>query len=157
MRITTYGMETPNVLVKEGSTNYPALDRIERPADLAQMMRDVFRLDRRAEEHFFMVAVNTKCRLLGVFEVSHGSVDQSMAGTREVCMRALLAGASAVFVCHNHPSGDESPSKADVKATEELRKAVELVGVKLLDHVIVAGDRFYSFLDGGRLPSRKGA
>lgn len=155
MRLVTYGLEAPNVLVKEGSVNYPALSKLKMPHEVAQVMMDVYRLDRMAEEHAYMVAVNAKQKPLGVFKISHGSIDATFLGAREIYTRALLIGACSIIVCHNHPSGDPSPSGEDIAATGEIQKAGELVGVALLDHVIVCSGTYYSFLEDGKLGKKE--
>lgn len=145
MRITEYRLETPNILAVEKKINYPAADRITDLPQMVSMMKDVYGLHRLAEEYVYMVAVNTKGKALGVFNISHGLVNVSLIGAREVYMRALLIGACSIFVCHNHPSGDPSPSKEDITVTEKLKKAGEMIGVMLLDHIIIADGGYYSF------------
>ena len=102
MRITTYRMELndddKSVLVKENSQNYSALDRLDCPAAVVKMANDVFGLNSLAEEHVCMAAINNQNKVVGVFEISHGAVDISIATPREVYMRALLCGACKIFL-----------------------------------------------------------
>lgn len=156
MRITEYKIEVPNVLVKSSSTNYKVAGNITSPQQMAQMMNELFGLSRMAEEHAYMAALDCKGKLLGVFEVSHGSVNMSIVNPREVYMRALLAGASAVLVCHNHPSGVVTPSSQDDLTTKRLADAGEIIGVELLDHIVVGGDRFYSYRESSSLLKPRG-
>jgi DNA repair protein RadC len=74
-----------------------------------------------------------------------GSLDASVAHPREVFREAALGGASAVVVFHNHPSGDPTPSRDDVALTRRLMEAGEIVGIDVLDHVILAETRYFSF------------
>lgn len=150
MRVTEYTMELNNEripsLVKEKSTNYAALKKCKSPNDIECMMREVYRLDKRTEEHLYMLAFATNMSLLGVFEISHGTVNSSLVRPREILIRALAIGATSIALVHNHPSGDVQPSKSDVDVTKRVRKACEIVGVQLCDHVII-GDTRFSFME----------
>ena len=96
-------------------------------------------------EHFWMLALNAKNRLIRRTEVSVGTVDATIVGVREVFKDALLASAVGVIVVHNHPSGDPHPSKSDLRVSRRLKEAGDLLGIALLDHVIVGAEgRNYS-------------
>ena len=116
------------------------------PCAIAEMMNAMYGLSRQAEEHIYMLALNTKCGLLGVFELAHGTVDSALCEPREIFIRALLCGASSVVLVHNHPSQDVNPSKVDCAVSKRIREAGGLVGVELTDHIIV-GDGYYSFME----------
>ena len=91
----------------------------------------------RDREHCLLVALDTKHRLLSVTTVSIGSVDHTFMSPREIFREALMAGASAVFVAHNHPSGDPTPSADDRSVTRRLATAGATLGVDVLDHIVV--------------------
>jgi len=147
MRITKYNVELnqnlQNMIVKESSCNYSA-DRMDSPIKIVDMMNNIFRLNRQAEEHLYMLAFNVKCRLLGVFEISHGTVDCSLVTPREIFIRALLCGASGIILIHNHPSQDTNPSREDMQVYRGIKEAGEIIGVQLYDNIIVGSD-YYSF------------
>lgn len=151
MRITTYRTELDenkhNVLVKENSCNYPTCT-FNNPQAAAEMLNDVFRLNKQAEEHLYMIALNTKGKLLGVFEISHGAVNYSVCNPREIFIRGLLCGASGIILAHNHPSGDITPSKEDIAIHKRIKEAGQLIGIELLDNIIV-GDGYLSFKANG--------
>ena len=88
--------------------------------------------------------LDTRYRLLSTRLLSVGSLDASIANPREVFREALVAGAAAVVVFHNHPSGDATASTDDVVLTQRLRHAGEIVGVELIDHVILADAEYSS-------------
>lgn len=75
------------------------------------MLNTVFRLNRPTEEYMYMLALDNKCELLGVFEVAHGTVNATLYNLREIFICALLCGASCIVLTHNHPSGDTTLSK----------------------------------------------
>jgi DNA repair protein RadC len=91
----------------------------------------------RDREHCVLVSLDTKHRLLAVATVSIGTVDHTFMGPREIFREALLTGASAVFLAHNHPSGDPTPSADDRSVTRRLASAGATLGVDLLDHLVV--------------------
>ena len=151
MRITKYKTELDtnnhNILVKESACNYPAED-IRTPDKITEMLNAVFRLNRQAEEYMYMLALDNKCKLLGVFEVAHGTVNATICNPREIFIRALLCGASCIVLIHNHPSGDATPSKEDMHVFQKTKDAAEIIGINLLDNIIV-GEKYFSFMKAG--------
>lgn len=138
------------VLEKEFSVNYPEMDRkMNSPEKVARFARDFLRMHEQTEEYMYMVCVNTKLDLTSVFEISHGNVNSSVAGIREIFQKALLANAVSIFIMHNHPSGDPSPSSQDIAVTERAVKAGEIVGVQLLDHIIIGRPGYVSLKEKG--------
>ena len=107
-------------------------------------------------EKFWVLCLNRKNRLLKRVEVTSGTASSSLVHPREVFREAIREGALAIICVHNHPSGDPSPSSADMQVTRQLRDAAKTVGIDLLDHVIVgqkahdpAGLGYYSFRAAG--------
>ena len=120
------------------------------PAVVAQFLYTLG-LAEAPEERFYLLCLDTRNTLIAYTEVSRGTVDRSTVHPREVFRFAILAGASRVFIAHNHPSGDVSPSPQDLKVTEGLQNAGNVVGIELLDHLIVghslaSGLRHYASL-----------
>jgi DNA repair protein RadC len=93
--------------------------------------------------------LDTKHRLLEVVTVSVGSLDHTFMAPREILRDALAANAAAVVVAHNHPSGDPEPSRDDEQVTRRLVRAGELVGIGVLDHLVVGGERWVSLARRG--------
>lgn len=147
MRITTYKTELDenlhNVLVKENACNYPE-ENFTSPEAVCGMLNAVYRLNKQAEEHLYMIAFNTKQRVLGVFEVSHGTVNMSICNPRDIFIKALLCGATGIILAHNHPSGDTTPSRDDITTCKRVLEAGKIIGIELLDNLIV-GECYYSF------------
>lgn len=134
MRITTYTTrikDNLNVLVKERAYNYKTENSHLESADkVVKMMCDVFQIHLRAEEYVYLLSLDIKCRVLGIFEVGHGTVNACLLHTREIMIRNVLCGASAFIVAHNHPSGELSISRDDVSTTKKLYEAGELMGIR---------------------------
>ncbi len=109
-------------------------------------------------EWFYVILLNRKNKPLGRVAVTKGTATAALVHPREVFRPAVLANSSAVIVVHNHPSGDPSPSQADIRATRQLREAAKMIQIDLLDHVII-GDKdsdpaaigYYSFAESGLL------
>lgn len=100
-------------------------------------------------EEFWLLMLNRANRVLGRFKVSQGGLSGTVIDTRIILKKALDNLASSIIICHNHPSGNNQPSDADVKITEKLKKAAEMLEIKLLDHVIIAEKSYFSFADEG--------
>jgi len=96
-------------------------------------------------ERFLVLALDGRHRGIGLEEVAVGTATACLVHPREVFKALLLANAVAFALIHNHPSGDPSPSREDREITRRLKDAGELMGIRLLDHVVVTADAFYSF------------
>lgn len=115
----------------------------------------------QSEEIFGLICLDSKNYISGVFEVSRGSLSSAVVHPREVFKRALLCNANSVAVFHFHPSGDPSPSGQDIALTKILIDSGDLLNIKLIDHIILAGvnglspdcgfAEYYSFKDHDRL------
>lgn len=153
MRITTYttalDSDRKNVLIKERAFNYQASEALCTPREIYSFMCQTFGLDKKAEEYLYMIAFNTKQKVLGVFQISHGTVNLSLCSPREIYIRALLCGATGIALIHNHPSGDPKPSTEDSQVYTRIKKAGEIIGVSLCDFIIIGDGTFVSFLEKG--------
>ena len=115
------------------------------------MVNAVLDLENCAEEHMITVAMDAKCHIRGIFATSHGSVSMTEASLRNIIQRALLCGAATFVVCHNHPSGDCSPSKEDMKVAGQIERAGKLIGIPMSDFIVIGKDRYYSVRENKRI------
>lgn len=139
------------ILEKEVSMNYPTLSyAIKSPQDAVEIGKEFMHIHEEPEEYMYMICMNTKNKVIGVFEISHGTVNSSIVGTREAFQKALLANAVSVIFMHNHPSGDCTPSREDIEITKRLTEAGKILGVEVLDHIVV-GDNYCSLKEKGYL------
>lgn len=137
------------VLDKLMSVNCPDINGVIRsPEDANDIARGFIKLHEESEEYLYMICMNVKNKIIGVFEVSHGNVNSSVVGVREIFQKALLANAVNIIVMHNHPSGDPKPSREDIEVTKRLVEAGKILGVQVLDHIIV-GDGYCSLKEKG--------
>jgi DNA repair protein RadC len=107
------------------------------------------RLAGERHEQFYAVLLDNKNRKIKDVRVSQGSLTASIVHPREVYLPVIRESAAAVIFVHNHPSGDPTPSKEDLEITRRLREVGELVGVRVLDHVVIGHGRYVSFVDDG--------
>lgn len=106
-------------------------------------------LREETKEYFFAVHLDGKNRILCIDCISIGSLNQSVVHPREVFKSALLSSAACLILAHNHPSGDPTPSSEDINVTRRLKDSGDILGVKILDHIIIGSDNFLSFSERG--------
>jgi DNA repair protein RadC len=107
------------------------------------------RLADERHEHFYAVLLDNKHRKLKDIRISQGSLTASIVHPRDVYLPVIRESAAAVIFVHNHPSGDPTPSADDLEITRRLRQVGELVGVRVLDHLVIGRGRYVSFVDDG--------
>jgi DNA repair protein RadC len=110
----------------------PTLDTPERIADLLREQNRQYEV-----ENFQIILLNTRRKLIRVERISQGTLDTLLVHPREVFKPAIAANAAALVLAHNHPSGDPTPSEADIKVTRDLIRAGQLLKIEVLDHVIL--------------------
>ena len=103
------------------------------------------------KEEFLALLLNTKNEITRIVPISIGTLNQSLVHPREAFTEAIRDTAHAVIFAHNHPSGDPTPSRDDHAVTHRLVKAGDIVGVKVLDHIVIGAENYYSFADEGKL------
>ena len=148
MRINFYeavlSEDDRTMLVKERAVNYEA-GKLNNPEDIVLMMRRLLHIEKMAEEYCYMIAMNSSCKVLGIFLISKGTANVSLITPREVYIRALLSGAVQIVLCHNHPSGNAVPSEQDIEITKKIKEVGELININLADHIIIGSDSYLSF------------
>lgn len=122
-------------------------ESIDNPCDIADIVMDKLRNEKK--EHLILFILNAKCEVESEITISIGDLSQASMNPREVLSPAIKRSAAAIIVAHNHPSGDPTPSKDDVLATKRLIEAAELMGIRVLDHIIVGDGRFISMRNEG--------
>lgn len=105
----------------------------------------------RKKEHFILLLLDSRHRVLRVAEISVGTLDMSVVHPRETFREAISSSAAAIILAHNHPSGDPAPSREDLELTRRLTEAGRLLGIPVLDHLIVGAKGFLSLRAAGFL------
>jgi len=158
-------------VVRERRCGYGARKRFRGSADVYESFKEHF--DKLDREHFVVLLLDVKNGMLGFHTVSIGSLtsslvhpreafklvvlhndtvtaqDKEQAITKEACAQSMRYSAAAMILMHNHPSGDPVPSQEDLHITTRLREIGEVVGVRVLDHLIFGDGRYVSFVDDG--------
>lgn len=104
-----------------------------------------------AHEEFWLVTINHAAKVISRRRISTGGIDQTTADVRMVMKYALQDNATAIAICHNHPSGNVKPSRQDDALTQNIKKAAEIMRIGLMDHVILSDGNYYSYHDYGKL------
>lgn len=125
------------------------IEIVHGPEDAAHFAMPYFLGEHK--EHFAVMLLNTKNHILGLKDVSVGSLSASVVHPREVFETAILHHAAAIILIHNHPSGDPSPSREDISVTERLVKTGKVMDIPVLDHIILGDGRFVSMKEKGML------
>jgi DNA repair protein RadC len=108
-------------------------------------------LENEKREFFYVVLLNNKNKKLRDVKISEGSLTASLVHPREVYHPVIRESAAAVIFVHNHPSGDPAPSQEDIEITRRLKEVGEVMGIRVLDHVVIGHERYFSFSDRGML------
>lgn len=138
---------------KLAESREPYCFTISTPDELARIARSVTTGSDR--ETFLVFPCDVKNKVLGYVEVALGSVDACPVDPREVFRATIVMGASGLFIAHNHPSGDESPSSEDIELTKRIVDGGAILGLPVLDHLIITDSSYFSFAEKGMLATVK--
>ena len=135
-------------MIKESSFLYQTRT-ISSPKDAYEMIKE--QLEGLDREQFIIACLNTKNEPTNISVVSVGTLNKAIVHPREVFKTAILSNAASIMAFHNHPSGETTPSQQDIQLTHRLYEAGELLGIKLLDHLIIGDGTFTSLKEKGYL------
>jgi DNA repair protein RadC len=140
-------------LVREIAARYGEKRIMGQSFDSAKQVYNHFkiRLGTAKQEEFHVLILDNKHRVIEEKMITLGTLNQSLVHPREIFAPAIELRAAAVILIHSHPSGDSKPSKQDIEITKRLSEVGEIMGIKVLDHVII-GDGYFSFVDDGIMP-----
>ena len=136
------------MVIREDAPAYLETTRYTSSQQIFELFTD---LQYESKEHFMALHLDGKNRINCIEVVSVGSLNQTIVHPRELFKSALISSAAALILIHNHPSGDTTPSREDIVITKRLKEAGELLGIKILDHLIIGDGKFHSFADWGQL------
>ena len=132
-----------------GGTSVMEVQEVTCAEDVAKIFMNDLRFEKK--EHFKTVLLNTKGKIIHIDQVSIGDLSTAPVHPREVFSSAIKRSASAMILVHNHPSGDPTPSGEDLALTERIKRAGELLGIRILDHIVIGDGDYYSFAGNGNL------
>lgn len=129
-------------LVKEDECKYKG--KIATQKDAYDKFVEVFKLDKKAEEHFVLFCLDCKNQIIGAFLISKGGINFSNVNICDIIKRALLCNSTKIILAHNHPSGKLDESSADIITTKKIIEACNTMNIELLDHLIITDESFKS-------------
>lgn len=121
--------------------------QIKSASDVADLFEDSFLRD--TQECVRLVSLNTKNFVISTKEIFRGSLNTSIVHPREIFKEAISVSAASIILCHNHPSGDPTPSLEDINITKRIKSCSDIIGIELLDHVILGRNKFISLKEKG--------
>lgn len=138
------GLLVRTALIRSAEYEDKALPRVSGPLDVAMICRH---LSYAPHEYMVTLPLNNRGELLAIHEAAIGPAGHVAFSPTQVIKVAFLTGATGMLAVHNHPSGDPTPSEDDAKTTAVMARALECVGITLMDHIIIARDGYFSFAD----------
>jgi DNA repair protein RadC len=123
------------------------ISKIKSPKDAVDLIMEEMRYLK--EEHLKVIMMNTKNIVISIKDVSIGSLNSSIVHPREVFLEAIKKSSASILICHNHPSGDPTPSTEDIEITKRLIECGKLLGIDILDHLIIGNGRYISLKEKG--------
>ncbi|WP_315080645.1 JAB domain-containing protein [uncultured Clostridium sp.] len=133
-------------VIKESSVLY-SNRRISTPIEAVNLLRNL--LEDCDREKMLVCCLNTKNEPTNISVVSIGSLNSSIVHPREVFKTAIVSNSASILIAHNHPSGNTTPSKEDINVTERIKKSGEIIGIKMIDHIIIGENSYTSLKEEG--------
>lgn len=125
--------------------------KITQSSEAAAYIRQFYLDDIEIFESSFILLLNRANITIGYVKLSQGGICATIMDIKLICKYAVDALASAVIVAHNHPAGQATPSQADIEITRKIKAALDIVDSKLIEHIILTADSYYSFADNGKI------
>jgi len=146
----TYKTNLNELILKRKSTDFKRV-KIKSSKDSAEYVRNFYSDDLTIFESFFLLLLNNQNNTIGYAKISQGGVCGTVVDVKIVCKYAIESLSTRVILCHNHPSGALSPSRADKVITRKLKEGLKLFDIEILDHIILTENSYFSFADEGIL------
>lgn len=146
----TYKQTAKRFEIRANKTDFQKV-QIKQSKDSVDFIRQFYFDDIEIYESFFLLLLNRANNTIGYTKISQGGIAGTVVDMSIVAKYAIDTLASNVILCHNHPSGNLTPSQADKQLTEKVKQGLKLFDINVLDHVILTSDKYYSFADEGLL------
>lgn len=138
-------------LLYETSEEYKTAPKMLNSQDTYERLKPCFEDVMQYKERGVMLCLNNANKIVGWNVISEGAINGTIMDIKIIMQNALMTNASAIIIAHNHPSGNLKPSHADIKLTDKIKRAGEVMDIKLLDHIIITEEGFFSFADEGMI------
>ncbi len=123
--------------------------QIRSSADVFNIFQPI--MEDLSHEEFWILFLNRANKIISRMKISQGGVSGTVTDVRIILKKALETLSSGIVICHNHPSGNNSPSDSDIRITHKIKESGTIMDIQLLDHIIICGKEYYSFADNGML------
>lgn len=146
-------LERSEIVLIKKELDYPMEknEKFTSPGKVADLMRAVFQIQKQTEEYLYMMCLDIKGRLLGIYEIAHGCINAIGICRREIFQKALLVNAVSIILIHNHPSGDPTPSSDDIKLHHIICEGSRILNIDFLDGIIIGSTSQVSLKSSGYL------
>lgn len=133
-------------MIKEHNYSYNSRS-ISNSKEIVQFINSFEELEKETEEKMLLICLNNKNQIISFSEIAKGSINACYIDMKTIFKNVLLTNSSKIIMVHNHPSGNATPSKEDIKLTNKVKEACKLIDVILLDHIIIADENFESCMN----------
>lgn len=140
--------ELAEIMISELGNTVKELTAISKPAQVAPAL--IKKIGSKRQEHFAVVTLSGAHEVINIHVVTKGLLNRTLAHPREVFFPAIKDGAASIIISHNHPSSNTSPSADDFSLSDRMKKAGEILGIPVLDHIIVTKNGFHSMVNQGQ-------
>ena len=135
----------------QNKVKYSDMPKVTCSADAVSYLRDIWSSNIERVEEFMLLCINRANKVLGWSRISSGGLSGTVADPKVIFQVGLKSNASSIILAHNHPSGNVNPSDADLKLTEKIKNAGNMLDIAVLDHLIITAECYYSFADEGTM------
>lgn len=140
------------ILLTAKNTQHPGeREKIISADDAYYLIKKLYVMNIETQECFFAVMMNSAQQVIGIYKISSGGINSCTIDPRLIFCCAINCLATKILLCHNHTSGNVSPSREDILLTKRVRQGADLLSLKLIDHLIISDYDYYSFADEGQL------
>lgn len=129
-------------LAKRMSKENDIMFQVKSPQDVAKIFFEEFKIEK--QEIFKIIILNTKNYITKIIDFAKGKIDSINLDIKQILQEVIKQNADRIIIVHNHPSGDPTPSKADINFTKSLYKASEIIGIRLIDHIVIGFNKYES-------------
>ena len=134
--------------LRKNQTDFPKT-KIQNANDSSEFIKQFYQGDIEIYESFFLLLLNNSNQTIGYAKISQGGVTSTVVDVKIIAKYAVDSLATGIILAHNHPSGNLTPSSADISITNKVKEAMKLFDITVLDHIILTADSFYSFANNG--------
>lgn len=147
IELVSIRLERKPIQVKNNFVAEKIKKNASEPERIVDLLEELFKISSLAQEHFIMLTLDTKHKITGISTIGIGTSNATFASPKDIFTTALLNRAEFIIIAHNHPSGDPTPSQADINLTRRVRECGKILDIHLLDHIVIGDNQFVSITE----------